>query len=68
MRTQPGKIRSLAPVGRHYESTRLGGQVIAAAYELLVPTLTRSTQPLAGRGPATRTKDGSHPRPSAIGA
>jgi hypothetical protein len=68
MRTQPGKIRSLTTVGRHFESTRLGGQLIAAAYELVVPTLTRSTQPMGGRRPAARTKDGCHPRHSAIGA
>ena len=44
MRTQPGKARSLATVGRHYESSRLGGQLMASAYERLIPILRVATR------------------------
>jgi len=68
MRMQPGKARSLATVGRHYDSSRLGGQLMASADELLVPIHRRSPQTQASQRPAANPKEGSHPRHQAIGA
>ena len=68
MRMQPGKARSLATVGRHYESSRLGGQLMASAYERMIPILSRSTPSQVSRRPAAKPQEGSHPRHPAIGA
>ncbi len=68
MRSHPGKTRTFPAIGRHFESSRLGGRLMASAYDLLVPILSRSTPSQASPRPAANQQGSPHRRRSALGA